>query len=98
MKFYAHESCGWCIPCREGTAWLAKILARLDLGAGTTADIDMVDELAQGMFGRTFCALGDAAAMPAMSFVKKFRGEFEAKIANAKVYMPAPQTQPLVVL
>ena len=98
MKFYAHESCGWCIPCREGTAWLAKILTRLDEGAGTTKDIDMVDELAQGMFGRTFCALGDAAAMPAMSFVKKFRGEFEAKIANAKVYMPAPQTQPLVVL
>ncbi|HEY3441050.1 MAG TPA: NADH-quinone oxidoreductase subunit NuoF [Paludibaculum sp.] len=98
MKFYAHESCGWCIPCREGTAWLAKILARLDEGAGTKKDIDMVDELAQGMFGRTFCALGDAAAMPAMSFVKKFRGEFEAKIANAKVYMPAPQTQPLVVL
>ena len=98
MKFYAHESCGWCIPCREGTAWLAKILARLDEGAGTTKDIDMVDELAQGMFGRTFCALGDAAAMPAMSFVKKFRGEFEAKIANAKVYVPAPRTQPLVVL
>ncbi len=98
MKFYAHESCGWCIPCREGTAWLAKILARLDEGAGTKKDIDMVDELAQGMFGRTFCALGDAAAMPAMSFVKKFRGEFEAKIANAKVYVPAPQTQPLVVL
>jgi NADH-quinone oxidoreductase subunit F len=98
MKFYAHESCGWCIPCREGTAWLAKILARLDQGAGTRKDIDMVDELAQGMFGRTFCALGDAAAMPAMSFVKKFRGEFEAKIANAKVYMPAPRTQPLVVL
>ncbi|MBL0159544.1 MAG: NADH-quinone oxidoreductase subunit NuoF [Bryobacterales bacterium] len=98
MKFYAHESCGWCIPCREGTAWLAKILARLDEGAGTKKDIDMVDELAQGMMGRTFCALGDAAAMPAMSFVKKFRGEFEAKIANAKVYMPAPQTQPLVVL
>ena len=98
MKFYAHESCGWCIPCREGTAWLAKILARLDEGAGTKKDIDMVDELAQGMMGRTFCALGDAAAMPAISFVKKFRGEFEAKIANAKVYMPAPQTQPLVVL
>ncbi len=98
MKFYAHESCGWCIPCREGTAWLAKILARLDEGAGTKKDIDMVDELAQGMFGRTFCALGDAAAMPAMSFVRKFRGEFEAKIGGARAYVPAPRTQPLVVL
>ena len=98
MKFYAHESCGWCIPCREGTAWLAKILARLDEGAGMTRDIDMVDQLATSMFGRTFCALGDAAAMPTMSIVRKFRHEFEAKIGSAEVFVPAPGTQPLVVL
>ncbi|QOY85261.1 NADH-quinone oxidoreductase subunit NuoF [Paludibaculum fermentans] len=98
MAFYAHESCGWCIPCREGTTWLKKIMARLDEGVGTKRDIDMVDQLAQGMMGRTFCALGDAAAMPAMSYVRKFREEFEAKIQSAQVFMPAPQTQPLVVL
>jgi NADH-quinone oxidoreductase subunit F len=99
MKFYAHESCGWCIPCREGTAWLKKVLERLDEGAGTMTDIDMVDQLATSMFGRTFCALGDAAAMPTMSFVKKFRGEFEAKLRSAHgSIVPAPDTRPLVVL
>ena len=98
MKFYAHESCGWCIPCREGTAWLSKILARLDEGAGMVRDIDMVDQLATSMFGRTFCALGDAAAMPTMSIVRKFRHEFEAKVGSSQVFVPAPGTQPLVVL
>ncbi|MBI5281315.1 MAG: NADH-quinone oxidoreductase subunit NuoF [Candidatus Solibacter usitatus] len=98
MKFYAHESCGWCIPCREGTAWLRTIMARLDAGVGTRNDIDMVDQLAQGMLGRTFCPLGDAAAMPATAIVRKFRDEFEAKIASSQVFMPAPHTQPLVVL
>jgi NADH-quinone oxidoreductase subunit F len=98
MKFYAHESCGWCIPCREGTTWLSKITGRLDQGVGTKRDIDMIDQLAQGMMGRTFCALGDAAAMPASSYVRKFRDEFEAKLQSAQVFMPAPQTQPLVVL
>jgi len=98
MAFYAHESCGWCIPCREGTSWLKKILARLDEGVGSKNDIDMVDQLATSMFGRTFCALGDAAAMPAMSYVRKFRDEFEAKIRSSQVFVPAPQTQPLVVL
>jgi NADH-quinone oxidoreductase subunit F len=98
MKFYAHESCGWCIPCREGTAWLKKIMARLDEGVGTAKDIDMVDQLAQGMMGRTFCPLGDAAAMPAMAIVRKFRDEFEAKIASSQGFFPAPGTQPLVVL
>jgi NADH-quinone oxidoreductase subunit F len=97
MKFYAHESCGWCIPCREGTTWLSKITGRLDQGVGTKRDIDMIDQLAQGMMGRTFCALGDAAAMPASSYVRKFRDEFEAKLQSAQVFMPAPQTQPLVV-
>jgi NADH-quinone oxidoreductase subunit F len=98
MKFYAHESCGWCIPCREGTAWLKKILERLDAGVGVTRDLDLVDQLSQGMFGRTFCALGDAAAMPTMSIIRKFRGEFEARIRSTQVFMPAPETRPLVVL
>lgn len=82
MKFYQHESCGWCIPCREGTTWLKKMLARLDDGIGVHSDIDLVYEVAKNMLGRTFCPLGDAAAMPTMSFVEKFRDEFEAKLAS----------------
>ncbi len=87
MRFYKHESCGWCIPCREGTLWLTKLLTRLDEGAANTHDIDMVGELAENMLGRTFCALGDAAALPTISIVKKFRHEFEAKIASSSVSM-----------
>ena len=85
MRFYSHESCGFCIPCREGTTWLKKMLMRLDAGEATVRDIDMVGEVAENMFGRTFCALGDAAAMPTMSIVKKFRHEFEAKLAHKSV-------------
>jgi NADH-quinone oxidoreductase subunit F len=77
MKFYQHESCGWCIPCREGTMWLKKVLVRFHDGHGSKSDIDLIAELAQNMLGRTFCPLGDAAAMPTISYVKKFRAEFE---------------------
>jgi NADH-quinone oxidoreductase subunit F len=80
MKFYQHESCGWCIPCREGTTWLAKLLTRMDEGLGTTKDIDLIGEVAKNMLGRTFCPLGDAAAMPTIAFVQKFREEFERKL------------------
>ena len=77
MKFYAHESCGWCIPCREGTDWLKKTLTRVHAGGGVAKDIDNIRYLAQNMLGRTFCPLGDAAAMPTIAFVDKFRKEFE---------------------
>jgi NADH-quinone oxidoreductase subunit F len=77
MKFYQHESCGWCIPCREGTDWLKKSLTRLHLGGAVDKDIDNISYLAENMLGRTFCPLGDAAAMPTIAFVKKFRKEFE---------------------
>ncbi len=77
MKFYQHESCGWCIPCREGTDWLKKSLTRLHAGGGADKDIDNIRYLAENMLGRTFCPLGDAAAMPTIAFVKKFRKEFE---------------------
>jgi NADH-quinone oxidoreductase subunit F len=80
MKFYQHESCGWCIPCREGTTWLRKMLARFDEGMGTAKDIDLINDVAKNMLGRTFCPLGDAAAMPTISFVEKFRDEFEKKL------------------
>ncbi|MCC7234144.1 MAG: NADH-quinone oxidoreductase subunit NuoF [Bryobacterales bacterium] len=87
IRFYQHESCGWCIPCREGTMWLKKLLTRLDEGVGTVKDIDLVGDLADNMLGRTFCPLGDAAAMPTMSIVRKFRHEFEAKLGRKTVSM-----------
>ena len=77
MQFYQHESCGWCIPCREGTDWLKKTLTRFHAGGGVKKDIDNIQYLAENMMGRTFCPLGDAAAMPTIGFVKKFRKEFE---------------------
>jgi NADH-quinone oxidoreductase subunit F len=80
IKFYQHESCGWCIPCREGTDWLNKTLVRFHAGAGVKKDIDNMQYLAENMLGRTFCPLGDAAAMPIIGFVKKFREEFEAHL------------------
>jgi NADH-quinone oxidoreductase subunit F len=80
IKFYAHESCGWCIPCREGTTWIKKVLTRFHAGGGIASDIDLVAELSANMLGRTFCALGDAAAMPTAAFVAKFRDEFEARL------------------
>jgi NADH-quinone oxidoreductase subunit F len=89
MHFYAHESCGWCIPCREGTAWLRKMLDRFHEGAGTPEDIEMIDELSKNMLGRTFCALGDAAALPTISIVKKWRNEFEEHLQGKCPYAPA---------
>ena len=80
MRFYAHESCGWCIPCREGTTWLKKILTRVHEGGGVASDVGLIRELAGNMLGRTFCPLGDAAAMPTLAFVEKFREEFEAHL------------------
>ena len=77
MHFYAHESCGWCIPCREGTAWLHKMLDRFHAGGGRADDIQQLKVLSQNMLGKTFCPLGDAAAMPIISIVEKFRHEFE---------------------
>ena len=77
MRFYAHESCGWCIPCREGTTWLRKILQRYSDGQGRREDIALLGELSKNMLGRTFCALGDAAALPTISIVEKFTEDFE---------------------
>jgi NADH-quinone oxidoreductase subunit F len=77
MKFYQHESCGWCIPCREGTDWLKKTLDRFHAGGGLRKDIDNILYLSENMLGRTFCPLGDAAAMPTISIVKKWRQEFD---------------------
>ena len=83
MRFYAHESCGWCIPCREGTTWLRKILQRFVDGGGRHEDVSLLGELSKNMLGRTFCALGDAAAMPTISIVDKFPEDFEKLLAVA---------------
>ena len=89
MHFYAHESCGWCIPCREGTAWLAKVLDRFHEGGGRAEDIPLIDELSKNMLGRTFCPLGDAAALPTISIVNKWRNEFEDHLHGKCFYKPA---------
>jgi NADH-quinone oxidoreductase subunit F len=89
MHFYAHESCGWCIPCREGTTWLRKMLDRFHEGGGRPEDIPLIDELSKNMLGRTFCPLGDAAAMPTISIVKKWRNEFEDHLRGKCPYKPA---------
>jgi NADH-quinone oxidoreductase subunit F len=89
MHFYAHESCGWCIPCREGTTWLRKILERFHVGLGRPEDIDVIADLAKNMLGRTFCPLGDAAAMPTISIMKKWRGEFEEHLKGRCAYKTA---------
>ena len=89
MHFYAHESCGWCIPCREGTAWLRKLLDRFHEGGGREEDIPLIDELSKNMLGRTFCPLGDAAALPTISIVKKWRNEFEDHLQGKCAYKTA---------
>jgi NADH-quinone oxidoreductase subunit F len=82
MRFYAHESCGQCPPCREGTFWLYRLVSRIERGEGQPGDIDKIVSICPDLLGRTVCVLADAAAMPAASYVEKFRGEFEAHIAN----------------
>jgi len=78
-EFYAHESCGQCTPCREGSLWMAKALHRLTHGEGRKQDADYLLNIAQNIQGRTICAFGEACAWPVLSFVKKFKDEFEAK-------------------
>jgi len=83
LRFYAHESCGQCPPCREGTYWLHEIVKRILDGKGHPDDIDLILSICPDMMGRTVCVLADAAAMPAESYVKKFRSEFESHIDYA---------------
>jgi NADH-quinone oxidoreductase subunit F len=96
IKFYQHESCGWCIPCREGTDWLKKTIGRVHAGGGVAKDLDNIRYLAENMLGRTFCPLGDAAAMPTIGFIKKFRHEFEDHL-NGKPCPYAHTEEPALV-
>ncbi len=83
-KFYAHESCGQCTPCREGTAWLYKILKRIEDGEGKKGDIDLILDICNKIMGRTVCPLGDAAVMCIKPAVERFREEFEYHIEHKK--------------
>ena len=81
-KFYSHESCGQCTPCRVGNAWIKKIVNRIADGKGKKGDIDNIIRLASNMLGKTLCPLGDAAAMPILAITQKFRDELEANIGD----------------
>jgi NADH-quinone oxidoreductase subunit F len=82
-KFYSHESCGQCTPCRIGTSWIHKIVKRLAGGEGEPDDIDTIIRLAGNIKGKTLCPLGDAAALPILSICRKFRSELEGYIPHA---------------
>jgi NADH-quinone oxidoreductase subunit F len=79
-RFYHHESCGQCTQCREGTAWLHKVLRRIERGQGRREDLDLLLDVCDNMKGKTICVLSDAAAMPIESYLKHFREEFEAHV------------------
>jgi NADH-quinone oxidoreductase subunit F len=83
-KFYAHESCGKCVPCREGTNWTLKMLARIESGEATPMDLDIMASVQTQIIGNCLCVLGDAMAMPVGSIVQKFRAELEAEIEAAR--------------
>ena len=82
--FYYEESCGQCTPCREGTGWMHRVIHRIEHGKGKQEDLDLLDDVAKKIMGRTICALGDAAAMPVAGFIKHFRDEFQYHIDHKK--------------
>jgi NADH-quinone oxidoreductase subunit F len=84
IRFYRHESCGKCTPCREGTGWLEKLINRIELGAGKPGDIEKIENICENIFGRTVCPLGDAAVMPIQSAVKQWRDEWQYHIDHGK--------------
>ena len=84
IRFYRHESCGKCTPCREGTYWMAEVLERLEKGEGRETDIDLLADVADNILGKSFCALGDAAAMPVQGALKHVREEFEYHVEHKR--------------
>lgn len=83
-RFFSHESCGKCTPCRDGTPWMTQILKRLEYGEGRKGDIELLESLCTGIFGNCFCALGDAAVMALRGAFKSFRNEFEYHVAHRR--------------
>ena len=87
-KFYYHESCGQCTPCREGCGWMLRIIERIDNGLGREEDLALLTDVANNIEGNTICAFGEAAAWPVKWTVKKFLSEFEKKITDNKPIPP----------
>jgi NADH-quinone oxidoreductase subunit F len=83
-RFYAHESCGQCTPCREGTPWMERVLWRIERGEGQSGDLELLLSMCVNIFGRCLCPLGDAAAMPVRSYIQRFRDEFEYHIRERR--------------
>ncbi len=88
-KFYYHESCGQCTPCREGTGWLWKTLKRFEKHEGRLQDIELLMDIANNIEGNTICALGDAAAWPIQAMIRRFREEFEKRVSPKEARVPA---------
>jgi NADH-quinone oxidoreductase subunit F len=84
VQFYAHESCGKCTPCREGTWWVSRVLARIEQGYGRPEDLPLLDELGRNILFKAFCALADGAVSPIQSSLRYFRDEYEAHIAERR--------------
>ena len=84
-KFYKHESCGQCTPCREGTGWMMRVMERLVSGDADREEIDMLFDVTKQVEGHTICALGDAAAWPIQGLIRNFREEIEERIINRKM-------------
>ncbi len=89
-RFYQHESCGKCTPCREGTNWTVKMLERVVRGEATPMDLDIIASVQDNIIGHCLCVLGDAMAMPVASMVRRWRSEFEDVIAQARERALAP--------
>jgi NADH-quinone oxidoreductase subunit F len=87
-KFYAHESCGQCTPCREGTGWLWRIMERMAVGNAEHAEVDLLLDVASRIEGKTICGLGDFAAWPIQGLVRHFRHEIEERINQYRVSRP----------
>ncbi|MBF0161352.1 MAG: NADH-quinone oxidoreductase subunit NuoF [Magnetococcales bacterium] len=83
-RFYRHESCGQCSPCREGTGWLSQMMTRMEQGKGVPGDIELLQSVADNIQGKTICALGDAAALPVVGAIRAFREEFEYHITHGR--------------
>jgi NADH-quinone oxidoreductase subunit F len=89
-RFYAHESCGQCTPCREGTGWFVKVLRRLEHGEGMPGDVDLLVDVARKVEGNTICPFGEAIAWPVLSYVEVFREEFDDHVARRACPLGAP--------
>ncbi len=94
-EFYRHESCGKCVPCREGTNWTVKTLERIDSGEATPMDLEIMSQVQENIIGNCLCVLGDSMAMPIGSMIKHFREEFEEHIEKARAAADREQTAAL---